>query len=44
VQQSLNAINGKTVQKNIATPLIAITSQNMNSASVKPYIYASSCG
>jgi ABC-type sugar transport system substrate-binding protein len=44
VQQGLNAINGKPVQKNIATPLIAITSQNMDSPSVKPYIYASSCG
>jgi len=43
VQQALNAIEGKPVTKNIATPLIAVTSQNMNSASVKPYIYASSC-
>src|SRR5487761_1570765 len=44
VQQGLNAIEGKTVTKNIATPLIAITPQNMNSPSVKPFIYASSCG
>ena len=43
VQQALNAIDGKTVTKNIATPLIAVTSANMASASVKPYIYASSC-
>ena len=43
VQQALNAIDGKAVTKNIATPLIAVTSANMNSASVKPYIYASSC-
>jgi hypothetical protein len=31
------------VTKNIATPLIAITPANMNSASVKPYIYESGC-
>jgi ribose transport system substrate-binding protein len=43
VQQGLNAIEGKPVQKNIATPLIAVTAENMDSASVKPYIYASSC-
>jgi ribose transport system substrate-binding protein len=44
VEQGLNAINGKTVTKQIATPLIAVTPQNMNSASIKPYIYASTCG
>jgi ABC-type sugar transport system substrate-binding protein len=44
VEQGLNAINGKTVTANIATPLIAVTPQNMNSASIKPFIYASSCG
>jgi ABC-type sugar transport system substrate-binding protein len=43
VEQALNALNGKTVTKNIATPLIAITPANMTSASVKPYIYESSC-
>jgi ABC-type sugar transport system substrate-binding protein len=43
VQQALNAIDGKPVTKSIATPLIAVTPANMNSASVKPYIYASSC-
>jgi ABC-type sugar transport system substrate-binding protein len=43
VQQALNAIEGKPVTKNIATPLIAVTPANMTSASVKPYIYASSC-
>jgi hypothetical protein len=32
------------VTKNIATPLIAVTSSNMNSSTIKPYIYASSCG
>jgi ribose transport system substrate-binding protein len=43
VQQALNAIDGKSVTKNIATPLIAITPANMTSSSVKPYIYESSC-
>jgi ABC-type sugar transport system substrate-binding protein len=43
VEQALNAIEGKPVTKNIATPLIAVTSSNMNSSSIKPYIYASSC-
>jgi ABC-type sugar transport system substrate-binding protein len=43
VQQALNAINGKPVTKNIATPLIAITPSNMTSASVQPFIYQSSC-
>jgi ribose transport system substrate-binding protein len=44
VQQGLDAIDGKTVTKQIATPLIAVSPQNMNSASIKPFIYASSCG
>jgi ABC-type sugar transport system substrate-binding protein len=44
VEQGLNAIEGKTVTKQIATPLIAVTPQNMNSASIQPFIYASSCG
>jgi ABC-type sugar transport system substrate-binding protein len=44
VEQGLNAIEGKTVTKQIATPLIAVTPQNMDSASIKPFIYASSCG
>jgi ABC-type sugar transport system substrate-binding protein len=44
VEQGLNAIDGKTVTKQIATPLIAVTPANMNSASIKPFIYASSCG
>ena len=43
VQQALNAIEGKPVTKNIATPLIAVTPANMSGASVKPYIYESSC-
>ena len=44
VRQALNALDGKPVTANIATPLIAITPQNMNSSSVKPFIYKSSCG
>jgi ribose transport system substrate-binding protein len=44
VEQALNAIDGKAVTKNIATPLIAITPSNENNASVKPYIYESTCG
>ncbi len=44
VQQGLNAIEGKPVTKNVATPLIAITPQNVNSAKVKPYVYVSGCG
>jgi ABC-type sugar transport system substrate-binding protein len=43
VEQGLNAIEGKKVTKSIATPLIAITPADMNSASIKPFIYASSC-
>jgi ribose transport system permease protein len=43
VEQAVNALNGQPVQANIATPLIAVTPQNMNSASVKPYIYVGSC-
>jgi ribose transport system permease protein len=43
VQQAVNALTGQPVQANIATPLIAVTPQNMNSASVKPYIYVGSC-
>jgi ABC-type sugar transport system substrate-binding protein len=44
VEQALNAIDGKTVTKNIATPLIAVTPSNENDSSIKPYIYESSCG
>ena len=43
VQQALNAANGKTVTANIGTPLTAITPANVNSASVQPYIYKTSC-
>jgi ABC-type sugar transport system substrate-binding protein len=43
VDQAVAALSGKPVTANIATPLIAVSPQNMNSASVKPFIYASSC-
>ncbi|HEV2638885.1 MAG TPA: ABC transporter substrate-binding protein [Actinocrinis sp.] len=43
VDQAINALTGKPVTANILTPLVAITQSNMNDASVKPYIYASSC-
>ena len=44
VQQGLNAIEGKPVTKQIATPLMAVTPQNMDSPAIKPFIYASTCG
>ncbi len=44
VEQAVNALSGKPVTANIGTPLVAITQQNMDSANVKPFIYASSCG
>jgi len=44
VQQGLAAIEGKPVTKQIATPLMAITPQNMNNPSIKPFIYSSTCG
>lgn len=43
VDQAVNALTGKTVTANIGTPLVAITPQNVNSPSVQPYIYKSSC-
>lgn len=43
VIQAMNALTGKPVTKNILTPLVAITTSNMNNASVTPYIYKSSC-
>jgi ABC-type sugar transport system substrate-binding protein len=43
VQQAVNALTGQPVTANIGTPLVAITRQNMNSATIQPYIYKSSC-
>jgi ribose transport system substrate-binding protein len=42
VIQAVNAIEGKHVTASIPTPLTAITSTNMNSASVKPLVYKAS--
>jgi ribose transport system substrate-binding protein len=43
VQQAVNALSGKPVSANIGTPLVAITQQNVNSASVQKNIYVASC-
>ena len=43
VQQAVNALSGKQVSANIGTPLVAITQQNVNSASVQKNIYVASC-
>lgn len=43
VEQAVNAVTGKPVTANIGTPLTAINQQNMNSPSVQPYVYKSSC-
>jgi len=43
VEQALNALEGKAVTANIATPLVAINRQNMNQPSVSKYVYVSSC-
>jgi ABC-type sugar transport system substrate-binding protein len=44
VKEGLDAIEGKKIPKSIGTPLIAITPANMNSPTVKPYIYVGGCG
>jgi len=43
VKQAVNALSGKPVSANIGTPLVAITQQNVNSASVQKNIYVASC-
>jgi ABC-type sugar transport system substrate-binding protein len=43
VREGLAAIEGKTIPKSIATPLVAITPANMNSPTVKPFVYVSGC-
>jgi ABC-type sugar transport system substrate-binding protein len=43
VEQAVDALSGKPVTANIGTPLVAITPQNVNSASVQKNIYVSSC-
>ena len=43
VEQAVDALSGKPVTANIGTPLVAITQQNVNSASVQKNIYVASC-
>jgi ribose transport system substrate-binding protein len=43
VQQAVAAIQGKSVQANIGTTLVAITSANMNDPNVSKYFYKGSC-
>jgi ribose transport system substrate-binding protein len=43
VQQAVAAIQGKTVQANIGTTLVAITTQNMSDPGVSKYFYKGSC-
>ncbi|MGH3158456.1 MAG: ABC transporter substrate-binding protein [Streptosporangiaceae bacterium] len=42
VIQAVNAIEGKKVTASIPTPLTAITTTNMNEASIKPLVYKAS--
>jgi len=43
VLQAVNAVAYKKVAAYLQTPMIAITPQNMNKASIKPYIYDGTC-
>jgi ABC-type sugar transport system substrate-binding protein len=43
VIQAMNALTGKPVTKNILTPLVAITKDNMNNSNVASYVYKSGC-
>jgi ribose transport system substrate-binding protein len=43
VQQAVAAIQGKQVQANIGTTLVAITADNMNDPNVSKYFYKGSC-
>lgn len=43
VDQAVNAVADKKVTPHVSTPMIAITPQNMNDASIKPYIYDGTC-
>jgi ribose transport system substrate-binding protein len=43
VEQAADSLTGQPVTANIGTPLVAITQQNMNTASIQPDIYKSSC-
>ena len=43
VVQAVSAIADRKVTPEVTTPMIAITRQNMNQASIKPYIYDGTC-
>ena len=43
VVQAVSAIADRKVTPQVTTPMIAITRQNMNQASIKPYIYDGTC-
>jgi ABC-type sugar transport system substrate-binding protein len=43
VLQAVDALSGKPVTVNIGTPLVAITRQNVNAASIQKNIYVASC-
>jgi ABC-type sugar transport system substrate-binding protein len=43
VEEAVNAVTHKKVVSHVSTPMIAITPQNMNSATIKPYIYDGTC-
>lgn len=43
VTQAVSAIADRKVTPQVTTPMVAITRQNMNQASVKPYIYDGTC-
>jgi ribose transport system substrate-binding protein len=43
VDQAVAALDGKSVQKEIATDLVAVTKDNMSDPNVSKYLYKSSC-
>jgi ribose transport system substrate-binding protein len=43
VVQAVSAIADRKVTPQVTTPMVAITRQNMNQASIKPYIYDGTC-
>jgi ribose transport system substrate-binding protein len=43
VEQAMNALEGKPVEKEIATDLVAVTKDNMSQPEVSKYLYKGSC-
>jgi ribose transport system substrate-binding protein len=43
VQQAVAALEGKSVQKEISTDLVAVTKENMNQPDVNKYLYKGAC-